>query len=126
MKILYVEDHYSQSELMKQRLELAGYEVALASSGEEGIQKTHEWQPDIILMDLRLPGMGGVEAIKQLKSDPAVSTIPIIVISAWTTRGFREGALQAGAATFIAKPFDFSRLIDQINQWGKEDQREGP
>jgi two-component system cell cycle response regulator len=116
MKILYVEDHPAQGDIMKQKLEWLGYEVALASTGEEGIQKTHQWQPDIILMDLRMPGMGGLEAIKQLKSDPAVANLPIIVISAWTSRNYQEKALQAGAAKFMAKPVETQRLVAQINK----------
>jgi CheY-like chemotaxis protein len=115
MKVLYVEDHPAQSDIIKQILEFAGYEVALASSGEEGIEKAREEQPDLILMDLRMPGMGGVEAIKRLKSDPAVSDTPIIVISAWTSRANREEALQAGAAKFLGKPVDTKRLIEHIN-----------
>ena len=67
MKILYVEDHPAQSDIMKQMLEFLGYEVILASTGEDGIVQACQQQPNIILMDLRMPGMGGVEAIKQLK-----------------------------------------------------------
>jgi CheY-like chemotaxis protein len=115
MKVLYVEDHPAQSDIIKQMLEFAEHEVVLASSGEEGIKKAREEQPDVILMDLRMPGMGGVEAVKRLKSDPAVSNIPVIVISAWTSRANRDEALQAGAAKFMAKPVDTKRLIEHIN-----------
>jgi CheY-like chemotaxis protein len=123
MKILYIEDHLAQRDLMTRRLELAGYELALARTGEEGLQKTQTWHPDLILIDVRLPGMGGLEAIKQLKRDPAVATIPIIVISAWTSREDREQAFQAGADSFMAKPIEFERLIKRIEQWGKKGQQ---
>jgi CheY-like chemotaxis protein len=116
MKVLYVEDHPAQSDIIRQMLEFSGYEVVLASSGEQGIEKAREEQPDVILMDLRMPGMGGVEAVKRLKSDPAVSNIPVIVISAWTSRANRDEALQAGAAKFMAKPIDTKRLIEHINK----------
>ena len=116
MKILYIEDHPAQSDIMRQMLEFSGCEVVLANSGEEGIDKAHEEQPDIILMDLRMPGMGGIEAIKQLKSAPNVSDIPVVVISAWTSSRNREEALQAGADKFIAKPVDTKRLMKQINK----------
>ena len=86
MKILYIEDHPAQSDIMKQMLEYTGYEVVLASSGEEGLEKAHQELPDVILMDLRMPGMGGIEAIKRLKSDSVVSNIPVVVLSAWTSR----------------------------------------
>jgi CheY-like chemotaxis protein len=116
MKVLYVEDHPAQSDIIKQILEFAEYEVILANSGEQGIEKAREEQPDLILMDLRMPGMGGIEAVKRLKSDPAVSHIPIIVISAWTSRANRDEAIQAGAAKFMAKPVDTMRLIEHINK----------
>jgi CheY-like chemotaxis protein len=116
MKVLYVEDHPAQSDIIKQILEFAEYEVVLASSGEQGIEKAREEQPDVILMDLRMPGIGGIEAVKRLKSDPAVSHIPIIVISAWTSRANRDEAIQAGAAKFMAKPVDTMRLIEHINK----------
>lgn len=116
MKILYVEDHPAQSDIMKQLLEFSGYDVILARSGEEGVEKAHAEQPDIILMDLRMPGIGGIEAVKRLKHDSAVSQIPVIVISAWTTRRNREEALEAGAARFIAKPVDIRRLVDEIDK----------
>lgn len=116
MKILYIEDHPAQSDIMKQMLEFSGCEVVLAYSGEEGIDKAREEQPDVILMDLRMPGMGGIEAVKRLRSDPAVSAIPVIVISAWTSSRNRQEALEAGAAKFIAKPVDTKRLMDQINK----------
>jgi CheY-like chemotaxis protein len=116
MKILYVEDHPAQSDIMKQMLEFLGYEVILASTGEDGIVQACQQQPNIILMDLRMPGMGGVEAIKQLKSTAEVAQIPVIVLSAWTSRRNREEALEAGAARFISKPVDAKRLKEEINK----------
>jgi len=115
MKILYIEDHPAQSDIMKQMLEFSGYDVVLAMNGEEGIEKAREAQPDIILMDLRMPGMGGIEAIKQLKQDPMVAEIPVMVLSAWTSQRNRDDAHEAGAAKFIAKPVDTKRLIEEIN-----------
>ena len=115
MKILYIEDHPAQSDIMKQMLEFSGYTVVLAMNGEEGIEKARAAQPDIILMDLRMPGMGGIEAIKQLKQDPTVAEIPVLVLSAWTSQRNREDAEEAGAAKFLAKPVDTKRLVKEIN-----------
>jgi CheY-like chemotaxis protein len=115
MKILYVEDHPHHRKIMKELLELSGYNVVLASNGAEGIEKAKEELPDVVVMDLRMPNMDGVEAIKHLKSDPAVSNIPVIAISAWTSKRAREDALRAGAVKFLAKPFDSNRLINEIN-----------
>jgi twitching motility two-component system response regulator PilH len=115
MKILYVEDHPAQSDIMKQMLEFSGYDVAVARSGEEGVEKARTEKPDIILMDLRMPGIGGIEAIKRLKSDSVVADIPIIVLSAWTSHKNRTQALEAGAAKFLAKPVDTQHLLDEVN-----------
>ncbi len=115
MKILYVEDHSSQRDIMKQMLELSGHDVIVARNGEEGITKTYEWQPDVILMDLRMHGMGGIEATRHLKSDPLVADIPIIILSAWTSRDNREEALRAGATRFITKPVQIEQFMEQIN-----------
>lgn len=117
MRILYVEDHSSQREIMKQMLELSGHEVAVARNGEEGIQKTYDWHPDLILMDLRMHGMGGIEATRRLKNDPPVAHIPIIILSAWTSRHNREAALKAGANRFITKPVRIEEFIEQINEF---------
>ena len=116
MKILYVEDHPAQSQVVAQTLELSGHDVALAETGEEGIEKTYTWRPDVILMDLRMPGIGGIEAIRQIKSDPVVADIPIIVISAWSDEKNQERALEAGAVKVLTKPVGIARLLDQINE----------
>jgi len=64
---------------------------------------------------LTLPGIGGIEAIKQLKQDPLVAEIPVVVLSAWTSQRNREDSEEAGAAKFLAKPVDTKRLIEEIN-----------
>jgi CheY-like chemotaxis protein len=117
MKILYVEDHSSQRDIMKQMLELSGHEVIVAHNGEEGIEKTYEWFPDIILMDLRMQGIGGIEATRRIKSDATIAHIPVIILSAWTSRTNREKALEVGAAKFVTKPVQVDRFIQQINQF---------
>ena len=121
MKILYIEDHPAQSDIMKQMLEFSGYHVILAMNGEEGIEKARQEQPDIILMDLRMPGIGGIEAIKQLKQDTAVANIPVMVLSAWTSQRNRDDSYEAGASKFLAKPVDTKRLIEEINDLLKPD-----
>ena len=116
MKILYVEDHSSQRDIMKQMLELSGHDVIVARSGEEGVEKAYEAFPDIILMDLRMQGIGGIEATKRLKRDEAFEHTPVIILSAWTSRQNREDALAAGAARFIIKPVQINQFIEEINE----------
>jgi len=96
-------------------LELYGkYEVIIANHGQDGLEKAREIHPDIILMDLRMPIMDGLQAIQELKKDPAVSNIPVVVISAWANKKNREEAIEAGAIKFIEKPTNYNQLLATI------------
>jgi CheY-like chemotaxis protein len=114
MRILYVDDHSSQRDIMKQMLELAGHEVFVASNGEEGIQETRKMRPDVVVMDLRMQGIGGIEATKEIKRDASLTHIPIIILSAWTSRHNRKQALDAGATYFMTKPVQIKQFVEQI------------
>lgn len=116
-KILYVEDHPAQRDIMAQMLELSGYQVGVAIDGVDGVEQTRTWQPDLILMDLRMPRMDGFEAIKILRSDPETADIPIIAISAWASAKHKERALDAGADEHFTKPVDLSRLLETISRY---------
>lgn len=117
VRVLYVEDREAQRDIMVQMLELCGYEIDVACSGEEGVQKTHEYRSDVVLMDIRMPGrMDGLEAIRQLRDNPDTADIPIIVISAWGSARHKEQALRAGADAHFTKPVDIDELIATINR----------
>ena len=116
-KILYVEDHEAQRDIMAQVLELYGYEVDVAYNGREGVKKAREWQPDIVLMDLRMPGrIDGFVAIRRLRNDPETADIPILVISAWGSSTHKERAMQAGADMHLTKPVSVGKLTAAINR----------
>ncbi|MFB0535310.1 MAG: response regulator [Anaerolineae bacterium] len=116
-KVLYVEDHEAQRDIMMQMLELYGYEVDVASSGEEGVKKAQEWHPDVVLMDVRMPGrIDGLVAIRQLRDSPDTADIPIIVVSAWGSSKHKERALNAGADVHFTKPVTMDELIAAINR----------
>lgn len=119
-KILYIEDHPAQRDIMAQMLQLSGYEVAVASDGIEGVDQARSWSPDLILMDLRMPRMDGFEAIRELRKDPTTAGIPIIAISAWASAKHKERAMQAGANEHFTKPVDLSRLLETINRFLSE------
>jgi CheY-like chemotaxis protein len=115
-KVLYVEDHEAQCEIMRQVLELYGYEFDVAYNGEEGVKKAREWHPDIILMDIRMPGrIDGLVAVQQLRESSGTAGIPIIVISAWGGSKHKERALRAGANAHYTKPISIDKLIAAIN-----------
>lgn len=115
-KILYIEDHPAQRDIMAQMLELSGYEVAVACDGIDGVEQARSSPPDLILMDLRMPRMDGFEAIRELRVDPNTAEIPIIAISAWASAKHKERAIDAGANEHFTKPVDLPRLLETIDQ----------
>jgi two-component system cell cycle response regulator DivK len=116
-KVLFVEDHEAQREIMRQVLEQCGYEFDTACTGEEGVERAREWHPDVVLMDVRIPGrIDGLAAIRQLRNDPNTADIPIIVVSAWGSSKHKEQALKAGADAHFTKPVSISELIEAINR----------
>jgi two-component system cell cycle response regulator DivK len=116
-RVLYVEDHPAQRDIMAQMLELSGYQVAVANDGVDGVAQAQSWKPDLVLMDLRMPRMDGFEAIRALRSDPATADIPIIAISAWASAKHKERAIEAGANEHFTKPVDLTRLLETINRY---------
>ncbi len=113
-KILYVEDNDDNVFMLKPRLERKGYTVIIAADGEAGIALAQREKPDLILMDLELPGIDGWEATRQLKNLPETSSIPVIAVSAHAMSGDRERALAAGCDEFEAKPVAMPELLKKI------------
>ena len=117
IKILYVEDNDDNVYMLKMRLELLDeFEVLVAEDGEKGCEVAAAERPDLILMDLELPGIDGWEASRRLKSNPNTSEIPIIALSAHALSGVREKALAAGCDEFDTKPIEFDRLLATIRR----------
>ena len=111
-KILYVEDNDDNVYMLKMRLELLDeFEVLTAEDGEKGCDLAAAERPDIILMDLEMPGIDGWEATRRLKSNSQTSDIPVIALSAHALAGSREKALAAGCDEFDTKPIEFDRLV---------------
>ncbi len=105
-KILIVEDNLMNLELATDLLEVAGYVIIQAGTAEEGIKLARAESPDLILMDISLPGMDGLEATGDLKQNPTTKDIPVIAITAHAMKGDEKKALAAGCAGYIMKPID--------------------
>lgn len=105
-KILIVEDNPLNLELASDLLTSQGYAVQQASSAEEALHLVRGVQPDLILMDLRLPGMDGYAALEALREDPTTNGIPIVALTAQAMRGDEAAALEAGFDGYIPKPID--------------------
>jgi CheY-like chemotaxis protein len=114
IRVLYVEDAAVIRDTISRLLALSGYEVVYAKNGEEGVQMALDWQPDIVLMDLRMPVMDGFKAINQIKTNPHTRNIPIFVVSAWSSKRERTMAKLEGADQFFVKPPDLYKLIEAI------------
>ncbi len=114
MKILLVEDHEEIWDFLSRRLKRRGYDVVLATDGQQGVSKAQTDSPDIILLDMNLPIMDGWTAASVIKADGATAKIPIIALTAHAMSGDREKAIAAGCNDYHPKPVDFSRLLAQI------------
>lgn len=114
-KILCVEDSEDSLFALHKRLGLAGFEVKVATNGAEAVDWAKTLMPDLIVMDLRLPGLDGWEATRRLKGQPETKHIPIVVVTADTSEKSREKAFAAGCDAYETKPADFPKLIERIN-----------
>jgi CheY-like chemotaxis protein len=114
-KVLIVDDEPDNIELMSRRLTRRGFDISGATSAEEGIAKAKAELPSIILMDIKMPVMDGLEATRRLKADPATAAIPIIALTAHAMAEDRERATAAGADEYESKPVDLAQLLAKID-----------
>jgi two-component system cell cycle response regulator DivK len=113
-KILLVEDNEMNRDMLSRRLLKAGFEMVIAVDGEQAIDLARSEAPDLILMDISLPGLDGWEATRRLKAMPETRSIPIIALTAHAMAGDREKSLTAGCNDYDTKPIDFRRLLEKI------------
>jgi len=114
ISILVVEDNALNMKLVKTLLEFQKYRVLAASDAEGGIHLARKHHPNLILMDIQLPGMDGLEATRILKSDPDLKAIPVVALTSFAMQGDEDKALDAGCDGYITKPIntrDFSRTL---------------
>jgi len=116
-KILYVEDHIANRILVRQVLESVGYTVVEATDGLSGIEAAQQEQPDLILMDVDIPGMDGYETATRIKSLPNLNGTPIVALTAQVMAGDRERALTAGCSGYLTKPIDVDRFPEQVAEF---------
>jgi CheY-like chemotaxis protein len=115
--ILLVEDNETNQMLAQTVLQRDGYRVEVAGSSEEARQHLSSESPDLILMDVQLPGQDGLSLTRSLKADPATTAIPIVAMTAHAMLGDAESALQAGCVGYIPKPIDTRMLADQVRKF---------
>ncbi|MCL6562534.1 MAG: response regulator [Firmicutes bacterium] len=113
-KILLVEDNEMNRDMLSRRLERRAYTVVVAIDGEQGVAMARAEAPDLILMDMSLPGLDGWEATSRIKADPATRSIPVIALTAHAMAGDRERAMAAGCDDYDTKPIELPRLLAKI------------
>jgi two-component system, cell cycle response regulator DivK len=113
-RILIVEDNLTNRTFEVFLLQSAGYTVLTAIDAEAGLALARSERPDLILMDIQLPGMDGFEATRQLKRDPATSAIPIIALTALAMKGDEERIRAAGCDGYIAKPLRYRHFLSTV------------
>jgi CheY-like chemotaxis protein len=115
--ILVVDDNEAGQLLVRTVLELEGFRVDSAGSSEEVLERLNARKPDLILMDVQLPGQDGLALTRQLKADPSTNAIPIVALTAHAMAGDREQALAAGCIGHISKPINTRILGDQVREF---------
>lgn len=122
--ILVIEDDALNMKLIKEILRIRNYRVVEAMNAEKGIELARNESPDLILMDMHLPGMDGLEATRALKQDHTVRDIPVIALTALAMKGDREKALEAGCADYVTKPFVIKELVGILAKHLKQKEEE--
>jgi two-component system cell cycle response regulator DivK len=114
--ILYVEDNEYNRKIVRQLLVRTSYRLSEAMDGEEGVATALATPPDLILMDIQLPKMSGLDATRQLRGDPRTAAVPIIVVTSFALSGDEQKAKAAGATAYLAKPYSPRELLAKIRE----------
>ena len=115
--ILVVEDNERNLKLLRDVLEYAGYDVRVARTAEDGITLAVSEPPDLVLMDLQLPGIDGMEALRRLRASPRTADVPVVAVTAQAMKQDRERALDAGFNGYVEKPISVRAFPDQVRRF---------
>lgn len=118
--VLYVEDNEYNLKIVRQLLARTAYRLIEAKDGESGVEAALRELPDLILMDIQLPKLSGLDATRRLRADPKTAAIPIIVITSFALSGDDQKAKDAGASAYLAKPYSPRELLQMIRKFAPE------
>ena len=116
-RILVVEDTEDNRQIIRDLLTSAGYEMIEAVDGEEGVAMAAQHRPDLILMDIQLPGLDGYEATRRIKAQPELKHIPIIAVTSYALSGDEAKTREAGCDGYVAKPFSPRQLLAKVREF---------
>jgi len=119
--ILIVEDNEKNMKLVRDVLQVKGYATIEAGTAEDGIRLANERKPDLVLMDIQLPGMNGIEALGVLRADAATAEIPVIAVTASVMQQDRKLITEAGFDAYIGKPINLKEFLATVRKWLGED-----
>jgi CheY-like chemotaxis protein len=119
--ILVIEDNKLNMKLVNGLVKIGKYRMLEAIDAESGIQLIREQRPDLVLMDIQLPGMDGLSATKIIKEDPELKDIPIVALTSYAMQGDKEKALAAGCTGYITKPIDTRKFLETVSQYLNDD-----
>ena len=119
--ILVVEDNELNMKLVRGLIKIGNYGMLEAIDAESGIEQIREQRPDLVLMDIQLPGMDGLSATKIIKEDPSLKDIPVVALTSYAMQGDEEKALEAGCTGYIAKPIDTRKFLETVSQYLTDD-----
>lgn len=113
-RVLIVEDNDKNMKLARDVLQAKGYATLEAVTGEDGVRLAKAERPDLVLMDIQLPGISGIEALKRLREDPATAGIPVAALTASVTQGDRSKITEAGFDAFLGKPINLKEFLETV------------
>jgi len=116
-QILVIEDHAKNRRILRDLLASARYEMVEAITGEDGLRLAESHRPDVVLMDIELPGLDGYEVTRRMKANPFLRHIPIIAVTSYALSGDDQKAFQAGCDAYFAKPYDPLALLTKIREY---------
>ena len=114
--ILIVEDNEKNLKLVRDVLQVKGYETIEATTGEDGIKLAGDHKPDLVLMDIHLPGINGIEALRALRADPSTASIPVIAVTASVMQQDRKMITDAGFDGYVGKPINLKEFLDAVSK----------
>lgn len=115
-KVLIIEDNGKNLKLFRIIIESLGYETLLAENGEKGVELAKEHRPDLILMDIQMPGMDGITAFKALQSDQRAKDIPVIALTSYAMKEDKEHLLKMGFVDYVSKPISKDSFIEVVEK----------
>jgi two-component system, cell cycle response regulator DivK len=115
-KVLVAEDNAVNRELLRELLEIRGYDVSEACDGQEALEKIEQTRPDILLLDIGMPKLDGFGVVRSIRANPGFANLPVLAVTAYAMRGDREEVLKAGFDGYLSKPIDAGALAEEMGR----------